>query len=53
MVLASKAMSTITGQKEPLEDEQMNQMTYMIRNSNPGGLRPSTRLYGYVASPQY
>ena len=39
------------------EDGEMSEMTlhsrHMIRNSNPGGLGPSTLLLCHVGSPQY
>ena len=46
-----------TGPGEPPEDGEMNEMTlssrHRIRNSSPGGLRPSTLPLGHVGSPQY
>ena len=45
------------GQGEPPEDGEMSEMTlpsrHKIRNSNPGGLRPSTLPLGHEGSPQY
>ena len=46
-----------TGPGEPPENSKMNEMTlpsrYNIRNSNPGGLRPSSLPLGHGGSPQY
>ena len=46
-----------TGPGEPPEDGEIIQMTlssrYRIRNSSPGGLRPSTLPLGHGGSPQY
>ena len=46
-----------TGPGEPPEDGGMNKMTlssrHRIRNSSPGGLRPSTLPFGHGGSPQY
>ena len=46
-----------TGPGEPPEDGEMNEMTlpftHRIRNSCPGGLRPSTLPLGHGGSPQY
>ena len=46
-----------TGPGEPPEDGEMNEMTlssrHRIRNSSPGGLRPSTLPLGHGGSPQY
>ena len=46
-----------TGPGEPPEDGEMIEMTlssrHRIRNSNPGGLRPSTLPLGHGGSPQY
>ena len=46
-----------TGPGEPLEDGEMNEMTlpsrHRIRNSSPGGLRPSTLPLGHGGFPQY
>ena len=45
-----------TGQGEPPEDGEMNEMTlssrHRIRNSSPGGLRPSTLPLGHGCSLQ-
>ena len=47
----------LTGPGEPPEDGEMNEMTlssrHRIRNSSPGGLRPSTLPLGHGGSPQY
>ena len=47
-----------TAPGEPLEDDEMNETLlpprYRVRNSNPGGLRPSTLHLGHRrGSPQY
>ena len=46
-----------TGPGEPPEDGEMIEMTlssrHRIRNSSPGGLRPSTLPLGHGGSPQY
>ena len=46
-----------TGPGEPPEDGEMIEMTlssrHRMRNSSPGGLRPSTLLLGHGGSPQY
>ena len=46
-----------TGPGEPPEDGGMIEMTlssrHRIRNSGPGGLRPSTLPLGHGGSPQY
>ena len=46
-----------TGPGEPPEGGEMIEMTlssrHRIRNSNPGGLRPSTLPLGHGGSPQY
>ena len=46
-----------TGPGEPPEDCEMSEMTlssrHRIRNSSPGGLRPSTLPFGHGGSPQY
>ena len=46
-----------TGQGEPPEDGEVNEMTlpsrHVIRNSSLGGLRPSTLPVGHGGSPQY
>ena len=46
-----------TGTGEPPDDGEMNDMTlssrHRIRNSSPGGLRPSTQPLGHGGSPQY
>ena len=45
------------GPGEPPEDGEMIEMTLssrdQIRNSSPGGLRPSTLPLGHGGSPQY
>ena len=45
------------GPREPTEDVEMSEMTlpsrHRIRNSSPGGLRPSTLPFGHGGSPQY
>ena len=42
---------------EPPEDDEMSEMTlpfrHRIRNSNPGGMMPSTLPLGHGSSPQY
>ena len=47
----------LTGPGEPPEDGEMIEMTlssrHWIRNSSPGGLRPSTLPLGHGGSPQY
>ena len=47
----------LTGPGEPPEDGEMIEMTlssrHRIRNSSPGGLRPSTLPLGHGGSPQY
>ena len=46
-----------TGPGEPPEEDEMNEMTlssrHRIRNSIPGGLRPSMLPLGHGGSPQY
>ena len=48
-------MHIIIGQTGPPENGEMNEMTlpsrHRIRNSSPGGLRPSTLPLGYNGSP--
>ena len=45
------------GPGEPHEDDGMSEKTlpsrHRIRNSNPGGLKPSTLPLGHGGSPQY
>ena len=52
----NQALGHLTGQGEPPEDDEMNEMTlssrHMIRNSSPGGLRPSTLPLGHGGYPQ-
>ena len=47
----------LTGPGEPPEDGEMIEMTlpsrHRIRNSSPGGLRPSTLPLGHGGSPHY
>ena len=47
----------LTGPGEAPEDCAMNEMTlssrHRIRNSNPGGLKPSSLLLDHGGSPQY
>ena len=47
----------LTGPGEPPEEGEMNEMTlssrHRIRNSRPGGLRPSTLPFGHRGSPQH
>ena len=46
-----------TGPREPPEDGEMNEITlpyrHRIRNSSPGGLRPSILPLVHGGSPQY
>ena len=46
-----------TGPGEPPKDGEMNEMTlssrHSIRNSSPGGLRPSTLPLGHVGPPPH
>ena len=46
-----------TGTGEPPADSKVNEMTlpfrHRIRNSSPGGLRPSTLPLGHGGSPHY
>ena len=46
-----------TGPGKPPEGGEMNEMTlssrHRIRNSSPGGLRPSTLPLGHVGSPEF
>ena len=47
----------LAGPREPPEDGEMNVMTlpsrHRIRNSSPGGLRPSTLPLGHGSFPRY
>ena len=44
----------LTGRGEPPEDDEMTlSYRHMIRNSRPGGLRPSTLPLGHGGPPQY
>ena len=51
------AHTGLIGPGEPPEDGEMSEMTlpsrHRIRNSNPGGRRPSTLPLGHGCSPQY
>ena len=57
IVVVLDEMNVVLGLGEHCEDGEMNEMTlpsrHRIRNSYPGGLRPSTLPLGYGGSPQY